>query len=61
MILGGVKRTGKGFYVDPTSGNFSTCLLHGSDPSSVFTDIRPDMKIVRHFRFLHYICLIPNA
>ncbi|KAL9712626.1 hypothetical protein Ac2012v2_003863 [Leucoagaricus gongylophorus] len=61
VILGGVKRTGKGFYVDPTSGNFSTCLLHGSDPSSVFTDIRPDMKIVRHFRFLHYICLIPNA
>lgn len=31
VILGGVKRTGKGFYVDPT----------------IFTDIRPDMKIVK--------------
>ncbi|KAF5364220.1 hypothetical protein D9756_000710 [Leucocoprinus leucothites] len=30
-ILGGVKRTGKGFYVDPT----------------IFADIRPDMKIVK--------------
>jgi len=30
-VLGGVKRSGKGFYVDPT----------------IFTDIRPDMKIVK--------------
>lgn len=30
LILGGVKRSGKGFFVDPT----------------IFTDIKPDMKIV---------------
>jgi aldehyde dehydrogenase (NAD+) len=30
-IIGGVKRSGKGFYVDPT----------------IFTEIRPDMKIVK--------------
>jgi len=53
VILGGIRRTGKGFYVDPTSGNFDTRILYGSDPSSVFTDIRPDMKIVRHSKFLY--------
>ncbi|KAJ7937139.1 aldehyde dehydrogenase domain-containing protein [Mycena leptocephala] len=31
VVLGGTKRTGKGFFVDPT----------------IFTDIRPDMKIVK--------------
>jgi len=53
VILGGIKRTGKGFYVNPTSGSIDIRLLYGSDSSSVFTDIRPDMKIVRHSKFLY--------
>ncbi|KAJ6599153.1 aldehyde dehydrogenase domain-containing protein [Mycena vulgaris] len=37
VAVGGAKRSGKGFFVDPTSEWFV----------SVFTDIRPDMKIVK--------------
>ena len=49
LALGGVKRAGKGYFVDPTS----KCALAQFRRSSsiltcglVFTDITPDMKIV---------------
>ena len=48
IILGGVKRNSKGYYVDPTSKSpylkFSSRVLFLI--ASVFTDIRPNMKIV---------------
>lgn len=51
LALGGVKRPGKGYFVDPTSES----LAHFRRTYSiltflvVFTDISPDMKIVSHF------------
>jgi hypothetical protein len=52
ILLGGKKREGKGFWVDPTGMTFSVFLILSlsSDrfpaDSAVFTDIRPDMSIV---------------
>ena len=47
--MGGVKRLGKGFYVDPTSAYLKyvvKVLIHQPFFLLVFTDIRPNMKIV---------------
>ena len=48
VIVGGEKRPGKGFFIDPTSQPFDSILLVDTHViRSVFTDIQPEMKIVR--------------
>ncbi|THH33752.1 hypothetical protein EUX98_g450 [Antrodiella citrinella] len=46
-ILGGVKRSGKGYYVDPTSVRLLLIYALTAYAMTVFTEIRPDMKIVK--------------
>lgn len=50
LALGGQKRPGKGFFVDPTSkccsGRFFWSLETNENYATVFTDIKQDMKIV---------------
>jgi aldehyde dehydrogenase (NAD+) len=57
IILGGEKRNSKGYYVDPTSespySKFSSRVLFLI--ASVFTNIRPDMKIVNTSIWLNFI------
>lgn len=55
VILGGEKRSGKGFFIDPTSELPKRVDINGYScvPRVVFTDIRPDMKIVSPFTVIY--------